>query len=70
MYRFHIDHGVSDAPPAPRHQSNAQQGATGYWWNSTTQELIPILAENHPDYRQNEEVIAAAIRRWNGGTSR
>jgi hypothetical protein len=26
----------------------------------TTQELIPILPEDHPDYRQNEEIIAAA----------
>src|SRR5262249_8989260 len=62
VHRFH-----SDAPPALRHQSNAQPG---YWWNSTTQELIPILPEDHPDYRQNQEIIAAAIRRWNGGTSR
>ena len=35
----------------PRRQSNAQQGAPGYLWNSTTQELIPILPEDHPDYR-------------------
>jgi hypothetical protein len=61
--RFDIDHGVNDAPP-PRRQSNAQ--APGYWWNTTTQELIPILPEDHPDYRQNAETIAAAIRRWSG----
>jgi hypothetical protein len=67
--RFDIDHGVSDPPPPPRWQSNAQQGH-GYWWNATTQELIPILPEDHPDYRQNAEIIAAAMRRWNGGTSR
>jgi hypothetical protein len=65
--RFDIDHGVSDAPP-PRRQSNAQ--APGYWWNATTQELIPILPEDHPDYLQNAETIAAAMRRWSGGTSR
>jgi hypothetical protein len=68
--RFSMDEGASDAPPPPRKQSNAQQLAPGYVWNSTTQELIPILPEDHPDYRQNEEIIAAAIRRWNGGTSR
>jgi hypothetical protein len=64
--RFDIDHGVSDAPPPPRRQSNAQPCAPGYIWNATTQELIPILPEDHPDYRQNAETIAAAIRRWSG----
>jgi len=68
--RFDIDHGANGAPPPPRRQSNVQQCTPGYLWNSTTQELIPILPEDHPDYRQNEEIIAAAIRRWNGGTSR
>ena len=48
----------------------AAVSAGGGWWNPTTQELLPILPEDHPDYRQNEEVIAAAIRRWNGGTSK
>ena len=66
--RFDIDEGTSDTPP--RRQNNAQQCAPGYLWNSTTQELIPILPEDHPDYRQNEEIIAAAIRRWNVGTSK
>jgi hypothetical protein len=70
VHRFDIDHGVNDAPPPPRRHSNPQECAPGYLWNSTTQELIPILPEDHPDYRQNEEIIAAAIRRWNGGTSR
>lgn len=68
VYRFDIDHGVNDAPPQPRHQSDVRDLAPAYLWNSTTQELIPILPEDHPDYRQNEETIAAAIRRWNGGT--
>jgi hypothetical protein len=68
--RLDIDHGTSDALPPPRKRSNAQQLAPGYLWNSTTQELIPILPEDHPNYRENEEIIAAAIRRWNGGTSR
>jgi len=40
----------------------------GYWWNSTTQELIGILPEHHPDRRQNEAIITEAIRRWNGVT--
>ena len=48
VYRFDIDHGVNGAPPSPRRQSNAQELAPGYLWNSTTQELIPILPEDHP----------------------
>ena len=42
----------------------------GYWWNPTTQELIEILPEDHPDHRQNQALIDAAIRRWSGGISR
>ena len=41
----------------------------GGWWNPTTQELIPILPEDHPDYHQNEAIITEAIRRWNRRTS-
>jgi len=67
--RLDIDHGVNDAPP-PRRPSNGQQCGPSYWWNATTQELIPILPEDHPDYRQNEAIITEAIRRWNRGTSR
>ena len=66
--QFDIDVGTNETPP--RRQTNAQQGTNGFIWHSTTQELIPILPEDHPDYRQNAETIAAAIRRWNGGTSR
>jgi hypothetical protein len=58
------------APLPPRRQSNAQQCAPGYLWNPTTQELIPILPEDHPDYRQNQEIITEAIRRWNQGASK
>jgi predicted amidohydrolase YtcJ len=65
---FDIDECTSDTPP--RRQGNAQQGATGYLWNSTTQELIPILPEDHPDYRQNAEIRRAAIDRWNAGISK
>jgi hypothetical protein len=70
VYCFDIDHGVNDAPSLPRRQSNAQQGAPGYLWNSTTQELIPILPEDHPVYRENVETIRAAFRRWESGTSK
>jgi hypothetical protein len=48
----------------PRKQRGAQQLAPGYLWNSTTQELIPILPEDHSDYRENAETIKAAVRRW------
>ena len=68
--RLDIDHGTNDPPPPPRRQINAQQGAPGYLWNSTTQELIPILSEDHPDYRENQEIVAAALSRWNRGASK
>ena len=57
-------------PRQLRRQSNAQDLAPGYLWNGTTQELIPILPEDHPDYRQNQEVITEAIRRWDQGASK
>jgi hypothetical protein len=62
---FDIDEARSDPPP--RKPSNEP---TGYLWNGGTQELIPILPEDHPDCRQNAEIIAAALHRWNRGTSR
>jgi len=58
-----IDHGTNDAPP-PR-QINVQQMGTAYIWNSTTQELLPILPKDHPDYEENANMVMAAIRRWN-----
>jgi hypothetical protein len=70
VVRFDINHGLSDALPPPRRQSNGQQCAPGYLWNSTTQELIPILPEDHPNYRENAETIRAAFRRWERGTSK
>ena len=63
--RLDIDHGTSDAPP-PRRQGNAQQNGTAYIWNSTTQELLPILPKDHPDYRESMDRVLTAIRRWNG----
>jgi hypothetical protein len=50
-----------------RKQSGPQQLAPGYLWNSTTQELIPILPEGHPDHRQNQEILIEATRRWEKG---
>jgi hypothetical protein len=40
----------------------------GYIWSPTTQELIPILPEGHPDYPRNAEIVAAAWHRLNGRT--
>jgi len=62
--RLDIDHGTSDAPP-PR-LIDPQQNGTAYIWNSTTQELLPILPKDHPEYRENMDRVLAAIRRWNG----
>ena len=62
-----IDHGTSGMPP-PR-QINAQQVGTAYIWHSTTQELLPILPKDHPDYEENANMVMAAIRRWNKGRS-
>ena len=33
----------------------------GGWWNPTTQELIPILPEDDPNYGQNQEMSASLI---------
>ena len=79
---FDIDEATSDTPS--RNQSSAQSpleygkrvdanrlaavSAGGGWWNPTTQELIPILHQDDPNYRQNAALITEAIRRWNGGT--
>ena len=65
----HTPHGGNEAAtsmtlPPPRKQRSAQQSAPGYVWNGMTQELIPILPEDHPDYRENAETIRAAFRRW------
>jgi hypothetical protein len=55
------------APPRKQPGRNARQLAPGYLWNSTTQELIPILPEDHPDYLKNQDVILEATRRWEKG---
>lgn len=61
---FDIDHGTRELPA--RRPFNAQQNGTAYIWHSTTQELLPILPSDHPDYRENSDCLLAAIRRWNG----
>jgi hypothetical protein len=61
--RLDTDEGGYTLPP-PRKQPSAQQLAPGYLWNGMTQELIPILPEDHPDYAENAETIRTAFRRW------
>lgn len=67
--RTHIDLGfdIDDCvcELAPKQQINARQISTAYVWNSTTQELIPILPADHPQYRENRNRLLAAFRRWN-----
>ena len=79
---FDIDEATSVPPPRNSSVQQAAPGygkrvdvkrlaavsEGGYWWNPTTQELIEILPEHHPDRRQNQALITEAIRRWNGGT--
>jgi hypothetical protein len=67
VVRFHIDHGESGALPPRRYDP---QQAPGYIWHSTTQELLPIWPEDHPDHEKSMQAVIAAIRRWNGETSR
>jgi hypothetical protein len=50
------DEGYMLAPPR-KQPRNAQP----------TQELIPILPEDHPDYQENTEILRAAVRRWESG---
>jgi hypothetical protein len=57
-------------PRSLRRPSYARELAPGYLWNSTTQELIPILPQDHPDYRQNQEIVTEAIRRWDHRASK
>jgi hypothetical protein len=62
--QFDIDEGTNEILRRP--QTNAQQNGTAYIWHSTTQELLPILPKDHPDYEANANMVMAAIRRWNG----
>jgi hypothetical protein len=36
---------------------------------TSTQELLPILPKDHPDYEENANMVMAAVRRWNKGRS-
>ena len=81
---FDIDEATSVPPPRNSSVQQAAPGygkrvdvkrlaavsEGGYWWNPTTQELIEILPDDHPDRRQNQTLINAAIKRWNGETSK
>jgi hypothetical protein len=68
--RLHIDHATNNAPPPRRQPTNPQQCGPSYLWNGTHQQLIPILPEDHPDYRENRELITETIRRWDRETSK
>ena len=72
--RFDIDEAPSETPsPSNPQQRPLEYGrfidahrlaavsVGGGWWNPTTQELIPILPEDHPNYRGNAETIRAAV---------
>ena len=62
---FDINEDTNETPR--RRQINTQQNGSAYIWHSTTQELLPILPKDHPDYEANANLVMAAIRRWNGG---
>lgn len=73
---FDIDEPTSDTPPRqPSSMPQGALGYDkridahrlaavskgGGWWNPTTQELLPILPDDDPNYRQNEAIITEAI---------
>jgi hypothetical protein len=39
----------------------------GGLWNGSAQQLIPLLPESHPRYRENRELISETIKRWDRG---
>ena len=65
--RLDIDEGRTGTPP--RRKSNVQQGPS-YLWNGTYQQLIPVLPEDHPNYRENRELVRKMIRLWDQGKSK
>jgi hypothetical protein len=80
-HRFDIDEPTSDTQPAQQGaplvygkaidaERLAAVSLGGGWWNPATQELIPILRADDPNYRQNEAIITEAICRWSRETSR
>ena len=80
---FNIDEATTVPPPRTSSEQQCAPGygkrvdvrrlaavsTGGYWWNPSTQELIEILPEDHPDHRQNQALIDQAIKRWNTSTS-
>jgi hypothetical protein len=79
--RFDIDERASDAQPAQQGAPLAYGKAIdadrlaavslgGGLWNGTAQQLIPVLPESHPSYRENRELISETIKRWDRGDFR
>jgi hypothetical protein len=66
-HQFDIDQGETNAPVVRRPRS----GTHGFIWNGGTCELLPMIFDkDDPGYEANADMIRAAIRRWNGGTSK
>jgi hypothetical protein len=42
----------------------------GGLWNGSAQQLIPLLPESHPRYRESRELISETIKRWDRGDFR
>ena len=79
--RFDIDETTSDTQPAPQGAPLAYGKAIdadrlaavslgGGLWNGTAQQLIPILPESHPRYRESRALITETIQRWGRGDFR
>jgi len=78
--RFDIDE-PSDTQPAQQREPLAYSKAIdadrlaavsrgGGLWNGSAQQLIPILPESHPRYRENRELVSETIKRWDRGDFR
>jgi hypothetical protein len=78
---FNIDEPTSDTQPAQQGtplvygkaidaDRLAAVSLGGGLWNGTAQQLIPLLPESHPRYRESREIISEAIKRWDRGDFR
>jgi hypothetical protein len=78
---FDIDEATSNTQPAQQGVPLAYGKAIdadrlaavslgGGLWNGTAQQLIPLLPESHPRYRESRELISETIRRWDRGDFR